>query len=95
MSQSLAEPAPSEDVVAPEVPSEQTGQNNQKAQAEVEGSEKQGADTQAATQTATQTTTQAATQDTTGKPEELQERYRRQLDQAIRKYKTLKASTTK
>lgn len=31
----------------------------------------------------------------TGKPEELQERYRRQLDQAIRKYKTLKASTTK
>lgn len=31
----------------------------------------------------------------TGKPEELQERYRRQLDQAIRKYKTLKASTRK
>lgn len=31
----------------------------------------------------------------TGKPEELPERYRRQLDQAIRKYKTLKASTRK
>ena len=29
----------------------------------------------------------------TGKPDELPERYRRQLDQAIRKYKTLKAST--
>ena len=31
----------------------------------------------------------------TGKPEELPERYRRQLDQAIRKYKTLRASTRK
>ena len=31
----------------------------------------------------------------TGKPEELHERYRRQLDQAIRKYKNLKASTRK
>lgn len=31
----------------------------------------------------------------TGKPDELPERYRKQLDQAIRKYKTLKASTGK